>query len=104
MKTEPSKCQAMQRLVGSEEAQHYFLGEFCTFLRFCGNSACLHKINLSRVMGTPGRDVSINIRHKKAPQKIYAVNELIDLYENKKYLILMPMVLELELTSTKKGS
>ena len=55
-------------------------------------------------MGTPGRDVSINIRHKKAPQKIYAVNELIDLYENKKYLILMPMVLELELTSTKKGS
>ena len=70
MKTEPSKCQAMQCLVGSEEAQHYFLGKFCTFLRFCGNSACLHKINLSRVMGTPGRDVSINIRHKKAPKKI----------------------------------
>ena len=70
MKTDPPKCQAMQYLVGSEEAQHYFLGKFCTFLRFCGNLACLHKINLSRVMGTPGRDVSINIRHKKAPKDL----------------------------------
>ena len=27
MKTEPSKCQAMQCLVGSEEAQHLFFGQ-----------------------------------------------------------------------------
>ena len=73
MKTDPPKCQAMQYLVGSEEAQHYFLGKFCTFLRFCGNLACLHKITRWEHL----EETSQSISDTKRPQKIYAVSEVI---------------------------